>query len=285
MDIFRRGSWERKEKSDEDDKRVIASLRERIKDLELQLFDLKKKNEELEIENNQLKVWNTCENNDWLMKLTRHSSLSIGKSSTAGITDTSVDVSVMTSTATSDSSHHISRTTKINRQNTIIFTDKDTDFDSFKINKLDIQMKCQVGKGSFGVVWKGVYKESQVAVKLFVSEEIDIRSEVYAMSKVAGMQHVMDLIGTMLDPRVKFVSFTCHFRCCGGARRCFQASSSCTGDAFHVKWKFARHLLQEFAHFHVTIDQRNENKILSSSCERLVFFSDLDLCPHSIYFL
>lgn len=63
-------------------------------------------------------------------------------------------------------------------------------------------MKCQVGKGSFGVVWKGLYKENPVAVKLFISEEIDIRGEVYAMSKVVGLEHVMDLIGKLSHHKI-----------------------------------------------------------------------------------
>lgn len=166
-------------------------------------------------ENTQLKAWNTSpenQSNDWFGK--KNPSLSSatatgmerGGSGSKGATHLTIQVdntlipverhsSESTDNKQADELLLPTKTTRLNRLNTLIFT-SDSEFENLKINKLDIQMKCQVGKGSFGVVWKGLYKDNPVAVKLFISEEIDIRGEVYAMSKVVGLEHVMDLIGT-----------------------------------------------------------------------------------------
>jgi serine/threonine protein kinase len=52
-----------------------------------------------------------------------------------------------------------------------------------------------VGKGSFGVVWKANYLEQVVAVKVFISKDIDVNREVNTMAKVQSQPHVLDLIG------------------------------------------------------------------------------------------
>jgi hypothetical protein len=52
-----------------------------------------------------------------------------------------------------------------------------------------------VGKGSFGEVWRANYRDSVVAVKLFLSEDVNVESEIAVMSKVSGMAHILDLIG------------------------------------------------------------------------------------------
>jgi hypothetical protein len=238
MDFFRRNSIENNNHNNNNecvsDAVTITSLRERVRDLELLVFDLKKALADLQCENTQLRAWNTTADNqtsEWFGKSNPSLSHSLTPSlphSSIQPSELSVEESVcvdvegdnltplaeggermsFTSTTTTHTHTHMQNIqenkqqserapeemARLNRHNTIIFTN-DSDFDNFKIDKRDIQMKCQVGKGSFGVVWKGMYRESPVAVKLFISEEIDIRSEVYAMSKVVGLEHVMDLIG------------------------------------------------------------------------------------------
>ena len=242
MDFFRRNSLENNNQNNNhnnnnecvSDAVTITSLRERVRDLELLVFDLKKALADLQCENTQLRAWNTTADNqtsEWFGKSNPSLSHSLTHSlphSSIQPSELSVEESVcvdvegdnltplaeggermsFTSTTTTHTHTHMQNIqenkqqserapeemARLNRHNTIIFTN-DSDFDNFKIDKRDIQMKCQVGKGSFGVVWKGMYRESPVAVKLFISEEIDIRSEVYAMSKVVGLEHVMDLIG------------------------------------------------------------------------------------------
>jgi hypothetical protein len=209
MDIFRRTSLEQKKKHEPppEDSPVVIALKEQISSLELLIFDLKKVNNDLLVENTQLKAWNTTaenQSNEWFGKSNPSLSVTPGVDGGGGgggaRTSSSLTIkvednfSVERNSSESTSAPQFPEKTRFQRHNTIIFTD-DSDFENFKINKLDIQMKCQVGKGSFGVVWKGLYKDNPVAVKLFISEEIDIRSEVYAMSKVVGLEHVMDLIG------------------------------------------------------------------------------------------
>lgn len=46
------------------------------------------------------------------------------------------------------------------------------------INKEDIQLLGLIGRGSFGEVWRALYKEEVVAVKVFISEEGDVASEI-----------------------------------------------------------------------------------------------------------
>jgi hypothetical protein len=223
MDIFKRNSLgdsktKEETKSQKYSAAEIAKLHEKIKDLELDIFDLKKANACLIIENTQLKAWNTTaenQSNEWFTNanptlssipsppqnqdswLPRQSlSVNVEEANALPVIRHSSESTVVTVPGMRgpDESSHTAQPARLHRQNTIIFTN-DTEFENFKLSKTDIQMKCQVGKGSFGVVWKGLYKDNPVAVKLFISEEIDIRSEVFAMSKVVGLEHVMDLIG------------------------------------------------------------------------------------------
>lgn len=205
MDIFRRSAVEHKKKVEvpPEDSAIVIALKNHIKDLELDIFDLKQANASLLAENTQLKAWNTSPENqssDWFGKKNSSLSSTVGmeKEGSKDLNSLSIYVEGQIperhSSESTDINHLPTVKNRLNRLNTLIFTN-DSEFENFKINKLDIQMKCQVGKGSFGVVWKGLYKDNPVAVKLFISEEIDIRGEVYAMSKVVGLEHVMDLIG------------------------------------------------------------------------------------------
>lgn len=68
----------------------------------------------------------------------------------------------------------------------------------------DIKLRERVGKGSFGEVWRAIYQEGAVAVKLFLSEDIDVTSEIAVMAKISGQPHVLDLIGVVLEQNDKY---------------------------------------------------------------------------------
>ena len=42
-----------------------------------------------------------------------------------------------------------------------------------QLRKEDIQLQALVGKGSFGEVWRALYRGNTVAVKLFLSENVE----------------------------------------------------------------------------------------------------------------
>lgn len=66
------------------------------------------------------------------------------------------------------------------------------------LNKEDIQLLGQVGKGSFGVVWKAKYRErSEVAVKLFLYE--DVESEIVMLASIAPHPHVLNFLGVIFQ--------------------------------------------------------------------------------------
>jgi hypothetical protein len=80
------------------------------------------------------------------------------------------------------------------------------------IAKDDIQLLGLIGKGSFGEVWRGLYKEEVVAVKVFLSEESDVSSEVKMMAKASGQKNILELVGVVIqddpfnDPQVAIVT-------------------------------------------------------------------------------
>jgi hypothetical protein len=66
------------------------------------------------------------------------------------------------------------------------------------LNKSDIQLLGQVGRGSFGVVWRAKYKErSEVAVKLFLYE--DVESEIIMLASIAPHPHVLNFLGVIFE--------------------------------------------------------------------------------------
>jgi len=80
------------------------------------------------------------------------------------------------------------------------------------IKKEDIQLLGLLGRGSFGEVWRGLYKEEVVAVKVFLSEESDVSSEIKMMAKVSGQKNIIKLVGVVIqddpfnDPQVAIVT-------------------------------------------------------------------------------
>lgn len=46
-------------------------------------------------------------------------------------------------------------------------------------------------------MWKANYLDQVVAVKVFISKDIDVNREVNTMAKVQGQPHVLDLIGEL----------------------------------------------------------------------------------------
>ena len=80
------------------------------------------------------------------------------------------------------------------------------------IKKEDIQLLGLLGRGSFGEVWRGLYKEEVVAVKVFLSEEGDVSSEIKMMAKVSGQKNIINLVGVVIqddpfnDPQVAIVT-------------------------------------------------------------------------------
>ena len=68
-----------------------------------------------------------------------------------------------------------------------------------EMNKHDIQLVEQVGRGSFGVVWRALHKptSTQVAVKLFLSE--DVETEINLLAKTRLHPHVLTFLGVILE--------------------------------------------------------------------------------------
>ena len=68
-----------------------------------------------------------------------------------------------------------------------------------EMNKHDIQLVEQVGRGSFGVVWRALHKptSTQVAVKLFLSE--DVETEINLLAKIQRHPHVLTFLGVILE--------------------------------------------------------------------------------------
>lgn len=60
------------------------------------------------------------------------------------------------------------------------------------------QPQERVGKGSFGEVWRAQYEDSVVAVKVFLSRDIDVSGEISVMARVTGQPHVLDLLGSLV---------------------------------------------------------------------------------------
>ena len=58
------------------------------------------------------------------------------------------------------------------------------------------RLQERVGKGSFGEVWRAMYGDTVVAVKVFLSRDIDVTGEISVMARVTGQPHVLDLLGT-----------------------------------------------------------------------------------------
>ena len=42
-------------------------------------------------------------------------------------------------------------------------------------------------------MWRGLYKEEVVAVKVFISEESDVSSEVKMMAKASGQKNIVEV--------------------------------------------------------------------------------------------
>ena len=61
-------------------------------------------------------------------------------------------------------------------------------------------------------MWRGLYKEEVVAVKVFLSEESDVSSEIKMMAKVSGQKNIIKLVGVVIqddpfnDPQVAIVT-------------------------------------------------------------------------------
>lgn len=81
-----------------------------------------------------------------------------------------------------------------------------TSFEHLLIPKDRIQLKERVGKGSFGEVWRAQYGDSVVAVKVFLSRDIDVSGEISVMARVTGQPHVLDLLGVVLEQHDKYKS-------------------------------------------------------------------------------
>lgn len=69
------------------------------------------------------------------------------------------------------------------------------------INQKEVQVLDKIGTGSFGEVWKALYNGNIVAVKLFVSQESDISSEIKVMAKASGKKNVLELLGVVQSKR------------------------------------------------------------------------------------
>jgi hypothetical protein len=81
-----------------------------------------------------------------------------------------------------------------------------------RLAKDDIQLLGLIGRGSFGEVWRALHSGSVVAVKVFLSEEEDVSSEVKMMAKASGHKNIIPLIGVVIqddpynDPQVAIVT-------------------------------------------------------------------------------
>jgi hypothetical protein len=66
------------------------------------------------------------------------------------------------------------------------------------LDKTEITLQGIVGRGSFGVVWKGLYRErTQVAVKLFLVE--DVESEIVMLSRIEQHENVLNFLGVIFE--------------------------------------------------------------------------------------
>ena len=61
------------------------------------------------------------------------------------------------------------------------------------LDKKDVQLQGLVGQGSFGVVYKALWKGTQVAVKLFLSE--DVESEIITLAHITPHPNVLNFLG------------------------------------------------------------------------------------------
>lgn len=70
------------------------------------------------------------------------------------------------------------------------------------LDKNEITLQGIVGRGSFGVVWKGLYRErQQVAVKLFLVE--DVESEIVMLSRIEQHENVLNFLGVIFEGKKK----------------------------------------------------------------------------------
>ncbi len=53
-------------------------------------------------------------------------------------------------------------------------------------------------------MWKALYNNQVVAVKVFLSDSLDVSSEIQVMARVTGQPHVLDLIGVVLEQNDKY---------------------------------------------------------------------------------
>ena len=228
--MFRRNSHDNNKKKDD----IIAEEKDKSYHLELQLFDLRQQVSILKTENIHLKEVNRSDGNE-ISKLKhliselkgeinqlkeviekkneenhmRYNQENRSQRFSGKLTTLVVDVDQpqpslerqLTDRVVHDNDnnkHEQQRKQHLPRKKSIIFTDE-MEFERFRLEQSDIKMKYVVGTGSFGWVWRGeLFGHTEVAVKVFKSEDIDIRGEVLTMSKAVGLDHVMDLIGEIL---------------------------------------------------------------------------------------
>jgi len=66
------------------------------------------------------------------------------------------------------------------------------------LDSRELKVEEPVGEGSYGKVWRATYRGQTVAVKIFLSEDVDVLAEVDMLNRVKDIPHIVQFLGIVL---------------------------------------------------------------------------------------
>lgn len=77
--------------------------------------------------------------------------------------------------------------------------------DEIKIDNDEVVIQSHLGYGAHSIVWKGTYKDNEVAVKKFIKSEILLQKEIEILKKLSGVSNVTQLIGRSTSDNMSII--------------------------------------------------------------------------------